>query len=362
MEQLTARDGLRRIASLGLPGANDAPFEVDSPDQLLLLADIQRMAVLLDRAVTSGTALAPTPDPGWTTRCRERAVQAAETTLAAHAAVMTAAPMLDECGVSATVLKGCATAHLDYSRAVERFSSDVDVMVAAGDRDRAVEILGGEVVDAIRSPRWNDRFAHAVTVRGPTGVEIDVHTRLQHGYVGFSVPPDQLTAAITDLRIGNRDLRCLDGPGRLLHAALNSGGVHPSLHSARDVPQLVLVGAVDWEESTERARRWRVDGYFARGVLEAWSMFDLADHPLTEWARNHHALGRQRLAARWTGRRAQVLAAPLALPPSAWIAYSLPLLRPDRDYVARTGKGWMERVSIIRDELRRRGPSRSRRS
>jgi hypothetical protein len=354
VDRLTAQAALRRVASLGLPDADETPFEVDSPDQLLLLADIQRMTVPLDRAISDGTILHD--ETGWSERCRERAIAAAETTLAAHAAAMTIGRLLEDGGVRAVVLKGCATGHLDYARPVDRFSSDVDILVPAADRDRIVKILGGEVLDSIRSPRWNDRFGHAVTVGGPTGVEIDVHTRLQHGYIGFAVPMEEALASTVDFSIGGVGLSALDPPSRLLLAALSASGVHRSRHATRDVPQLVLVTGVDWGETVERAIRWRVDGFFARGVLDAWSMFDLSPHPLTEWASTHRPRGRQRLVTRWTGPRSHVLAAPLALPPSDWLAYTWPLLRPSSSYVERTGKGGRERWRILSDELRRRQP------
>lgn len=115
---------------------------------------------------------------------------------------------------------------------------------------------------------------------------------------------------------------------------------------------------VDWEESVPRATHWRVDGFFARGVLDAWSMFDLDPHRVTQWAQRHRPRGRQRLASRWNGARSQVLAAPLAMPPGDWVAYAWPLLKPDRSYVEQTGKGWKERSAIIRDEIARRGRAR----
>ena len=277
MESLTAREALRRIASLGLPGASTTPFHVDSPDQLLVLCDIQRVTVRLDRAVADGVVTSD--DETWAARCRERAVDAAGTTLAAHAAAVATEQTLRAEGIDAVVLKGCATAHLDYPRAVERFSSDVDVLVAPDDRDHVVSLLGGRVTDAMRSERWHDRFAHASTVAGPTGVEVDVHTRLQHGYVGFAVPASDFASPPVDVTIGDTVLRSVDGPSRLVLAALNASGVHRSLHSARDVPQLTLVSGVDWERAIDRARNWNVDGSFARGVLDAWSMFDTGPHP-----------------------------------------------------------------------------------
>ena len=226
---------------------------------------------------------------------RDRTMSAAETTLAAHAAAMHVVQRLDEIGVDdAVVLKGCATAHLDYERAADRFSSDVDLMVPG---DRIADVVAAFERARPCSPpgaaRWNRRYGHATTLKGFNGVDLDVHVRVAQAYVGLSIPPDELRIDTAPFSIGGTPMRGLDGPNRLIHAAVHSRSVNIGLHSKRDVPQLVLVSGVDWEEAIRRAERWQIGHFFALGVLAAWRSFDLPDHPLTDWAEQHQPTGRR---------------------------------------------------------------------
>lgn len=351
MRRLTSEQALCRVAAFGLTGVESEPFEVDSPDHLLLRAETQRVGVRLDRAVSAGLVVG---DDAWRARCRDRAVAAAETTLAAHAAAIAVGRLMEQAGIEFVVIKGCATGPLDYPDAATRFSSDVDIVVAPGDLAAAIDRIG-ERVDIPRRAAWHARFGHAVTLAGPTGVEVDVHVRVNHGYVGLAVPVSEFLRTATSYSIGGQALRTVDRTSRLLLAAVHAGGVHPSLHSERDVPQIALNAEANWEEAIERATRWRVDGFFALGVTEAWSRFGLAPHPLARWAQRHRPRGKQRFAAHLVGARGQVIAGPLALPIRMWPSYVGPLLRPDRTYVEHSGKTRIERARIIREELR--GPT-----
>lgn len=346
MPQLTSLEAVQRIAMLGLSGNDPDPFEVDSLDQLLIRADTQRVAVQLDRAVSAG--IIANADDSWRATCRDRAIAAASTTLAAHGAAW----HLAEAGIDAVVLKGCATGPIDYADPITRFSSDVDILVTPEELVPTITKLG-QRSDIPRSRRWDERFGHAVTVTGPTGVEIDVHVRANHGYVGLSIPTNDLFSHTETFEIGGQTLTSLDAVSRLVIAAMHADGVHHSLHALRDVAQLVLVTGADWEEAAERCRRWQVDTFFARGVVAAWTAAGLVPHPIVEWARNHQPDGRQRLATRFRGPRSQVLVGPLALPMRHWPSYLVPLVAPRRSYVEHGGKSWAERRRIVRSELSR---------
>jgi hypothetical protein len=144
----------------------------------------------------------------------------------------------------------------------------------------------------------------------------------------------------------------LDGPSRLFNAALHvAASDYTGMHSRRDVLHLALISGVDWRESINRASRWKVDALMARGVVNAWDTFDVEAHPLLEWAQQHQAKGRQRVALRLAGDRVggHLLTAPLALRPHRWPGYVLPLLFPSRAYLAERGGGWSGRArSILR--------------
>lgn len=351
MDVLTSREALRRLASAGLPGGPTQPFCAESPDRLLQIVESQRVAVRLDSAVSSG--LIVSDDESWIERCRALALAQTEATLGAYAAATDAVRSLHDAGINCVVIKGCSTGPLDYEPAHSRYSSDVDVLVAPSDGDLSVATLGGVTVDVVRSARWHRRFGHARTMQDQHGAEIDLHVRLQHGFVGLALDTEQLMEHTESFLLGGQTIQSLDDPGRLLVAAVHASGVHRSLHATRDVPQLCHLGGVAWQETIDRASGFGIDAFVARGAIDAWSMFDVDPHPFHDWARNHHATGRQRLADRWTGDRAAVLAAPLALPVRSWPAYLYPLAAPSREYTQHSGKGLRQRVRIVGGEFRR---------
>lgn len=353
MTVLESSTALSRLAGYGLPGIADDPIGVDSLDQLLIRADTQRVLAHVYRAVRAGAVLNASSD--WVERVRDRLFSATETTLAAHAAAMVAGRRLRDANVRAIVLKGCATGPLDYEHAADRFSSDVDLLVADVDRDAALTCFSAAPIDVVRRRRWHARYGHASTVVGPTGVELDVHVRVNHGYVGLAVPTTELFEDTDSFEIGDQQLESADITTRLILAAVHADGPHRSLHALRDVPQLVLGSTADWRRAVERAARWRVDSFFASGVTTAWSAFALEPHPIVEWARHHRSTGRQRVLQLIPGDgvRRQVLAGPLALSPFEWPGYVAPLLIPSREYVRSTGKTWRDRAAIVRSEIGR---------
>lgn len=355
-EPLRADSALRRLAAHGLPGCSDEPVTADSTDHLQLVAERQRVLPQLYRAVRSG--MVTNASDRWVAQLRDRTMSAAETTLAAHAAAMEVTRRLHGIGIDdVVVLKGCATAHLDYERAVDRFSSDVDLLVPGDAIDDVVAEFDALDEVVTRGRRWHRRYGHSTTLHGLNDVELDMHVRVAQGYVGLSTPPEDLRLETVPFSIGDIRMRGLDGPNRLIHAAVHTRSVHIGLHSRRDVPQLVLVSGVDWEEAVDRAERWQIGHFLALGVLTAWRSFELPDHPLTVWAERHRPTSRRETAAARiaTDRlRGSVLVGPLALPTREWPGYVWPLLFPSRAYVAANRKGWRARLQIVRSEFRSR--------
>ncbi len=353
-EPLDTHAALRRLAAHGLPGCDGEPVAADSPDHLLLIAESQRVLPQLYRAVCAGTVAHVTE--AWIDRLRDRTMAAAETTLAAHAAAMHVVRKLDDIGIDdVVILKGCATAHLDYERAADRFSSDVDVLIPGDAIDDVMAEFAALDEVAVRGRRWNRRYGHSTTLQGWNGVELDMHVRIAQAYVGLSIPPDQLRIDTVPFSIGDVPMCGLDGPNRLIHAAVHARSVNIGLHSQRDVPQLVLLSGVDWEEAVRRADRWQIGHFFALGVLAAWRSFELPAHPLTEWAEQHRPTGRREIVASRIAAdrlRGNVLVAPLALPAHEWPGYLWPLMFPARAYVADNDKGWRTRLRIFRSEVR----------
>jgi hypothetical protein len=343
---MNAADALRRLAAFGLPGACALPVVVEPLDALISLAERRRVLSWVLYAAQYGMVANATAE--FEQELRVRHLAAVHTTMAAHAAAAAVAARLAAVGIDdVRVLKGCATGHLDYERATDRFSSDVDLLIPTCDLDRlALAFTPGSIPEP-RRRRWQERYGKSTTVIDTNGVEIDLHVQIASGYFGLAIPTDALRRDPACLRIGDMELDALDGPNRLLHAAVHVGGSHHyNLNSARDVLQLALVSNVGHEETVERAIRWKVDAMLAAGVRRAWTDLAVEPHPLSDWADRHTAAGRQRLALQVSGNGpgGPFLTAPLALPLHRWPGYLVPMLFPSRAYLAANGDTWTTRL------------------
>lgn len=351
---MTPTDALARLAAFGLPGASTEPVTVGSLSGLAALAEQRRALSWVVRAVDAGMVVNATPE--FEQSLRERHLGAVQTTMAAHAAAVRLISRLAGVGLTdVRVLKGCATGHLDYPRATERFSTDVDVLIPSCDLDVLASAFEPGAIPEPRRRRWQERYGKSTTVVDEHRVEIDLHVTISQGYFGLAMPVDELRRNPATFEIGGTPMLALDGPNRLLHAANHLGGSsHYNLNSARDVLQLTLVSDVGWEEAIERAERWKVDALFALGVRRAWRDLTVDPHPLLEWAEGHETAGRQRLAMRMVGDRPRghLLTAPLALPIRQWPGYIGPMLFPSSAYLAENDKTWTIRMKSLLAELR----------
>jgi hypothetical protein len=342
VDELSTPDALRRIGAWGLPSGTTTPFRPAAPDELLLQVDQHLVTGHALAAVDAGLV-----DVGeaWRAGLARRHLEALHRTLLVEAVLVEAVELLGDAGVRCRVLKGGATAHLDHADPALRSFRDADILVPAGQLAAAGTALARvtEAVPTLAPPteRWGQRFGKELAFRHREGVEVDVHQYLVSGYFGLAVDGTELFEAVERFTVAGRELVALDGPGRLVHAALHAGassGV--GLHSARDVAQLALVSEVGWEEAVRRCRRWHVDGLFALGVLAAWARLGLADHPFPAWARAHRPDRRQRAALALAARAGgdQRLSGPLALGPHRWPGYLGPLLRPDDAHLVGLGR------------------------
>lgn len=346
-------EALGRVGAYGLPGESNEPIVVGPFSDLAALAESQRMLPWLWDAVLNHRVANVSDDER--EHLKRRMLATVQTTLAAHSAAASVVSRLYEIGVAdVRILKGCATAHLDYSAPKYRFSSDVDLLIRSEDRSSVLSLFAKSDVPVPRRTSWQDRYGKSITVKDNGGVELDMHVTLSPGYFGLVLPIDELFAQVEAFEIGGVEMHALDGPSRLIHAANHAAqSLNVGTHSVRDVPQLVLVSGVDWQESIERTVRWNVDGLFALGVLKSWARFDIQGHPLVEWAKTHEAVGRQRLALRLADHRPRghLLNAPLALPPQRWPGYVLPVMFPSREYLKENNKEWSTRAKEIVREV-----------
>ena len=343
-------DAVARLAAFGLPGVDPAPIALDDPDAVL--ADSAARRALPWVAAADGAGLVVGVSDQWRADLRRRHLGAVQSTMAAHAAAIDVAERLRSAGIcDARILKGCATAHLDYERPIDRFSTDVDLLLRPTQRSAFLAQWPDITVPAGPRERWQRQYGKATTLVSSTKVEIDVHMMLGNGYFGMVIPLDELFVSPVAFEIGGVQMQALDGPNRLIHAAnhLASAGFK-GLHSIRDVLQLVLVSEVDWESAVARAERWKIEGLFAQGMIEAWGAFPVPPHPILKWARGVTPRGRQRFALSLASdrRSGHLLTAPAALPVYRWPGYVLPMVFPSRVHLAQSRQGWSWRTRMRR--------------
>ena len=188
------------------------------------------------------------------------------------------AGLLAQRGIRAAVLKGGATAHLDYPDPSWRQVTDIDLLIDPADLAAAIALLLHEGwVQAYALPPRHRQFTHAVTLVHE-GMELDLHQRVAHRALGVLVPTKELLDRGVSFDIAGSELLALDEIDRLIHAtihAVTSRGIYRRLSTVADVLLAAdrrrhLAGDV-----LARAERWRVRSLVERGVLDAYAAAQL---------------------------------------------------------------------------------------
>jgi hypothetical protein len=190
-------------------------------------------------------------------------------TVAAEATAVWAVEVLDAVDVRSWLLKGLACGHLDYPDPAWRTSFDADLLVARGDLGRALDALLAAGCRRTTPPLrdwWERRFARAVELVSPDGVEVDLHAAVADGALGVTLDHDALRRDSVETVIGGRRCRVLSPAGRLVAtsaALVFTRG--PNLRLARDIAQMIEAGA-DVDSARQLAGRWAfvVDDALAR--------------------------------------------------------------------------------------------------
>jgi len=201
-------------------------------------------------------------------------------------ALLEVAEQFSAAEVSYAVLKGCATAHLDYVDPNRRQFGDVDLLVHPRDMERVQQLLWrAGWRQAYPLPRYHDRFTHAITFRRSGIAEIDLHQRIGHRALGLLVPTSELLAERVPLGVADRQLWALSDVDRLIHAATHavaSRGSHRRLSTMADVLVLGSKLTDRAADVLERAGKWRILPIVEMGLRTA---FEQAMLPLqSEWS------------------------------------------------------------------------------
>ena len=132
----------------------------------------EQINVLLEHRVT------PLIPPTWDTErdLRQLSLGLTGLRLRLSATLTEVEDLFEHAGIESVVLKGLATSHHDYSSPGLRQSGDIDILVRKRDLDAVGEVLlnSGHTPDETSERRYNKGVMYV----HPSGVEIDVHTRL----------------------------------------------------------------------------------------------------------------------------------------------------------------------------------------
>jgi len=349
-------------ASFGLAGARCVEAELHTPEEVSeLLARVRRQRI--DGVMAAAVEAGVLRGPGIT----ERAVEAHQAMLAAamcaEGAGVRALHAMASRGVEALVLKGMASAQLDYPSPSWRVFGDADLLVRASDLAAAVAAMEAQGFTRRVPPvrrSWERRFGRAVTLRDSDGFEIDLHLRIAGGYFGELIDLDDLWRRRTiGPRIAGTDIVTLDAQGRLLHACCHAVlGDNSGLRAARDVAQLISCVGADVQAVIAQAGD--AVPVVAAAVSRAWRSLDLEDHPAAQWAASYAASPRdQQLLSRyqetfdsdWGPEGRSTIA---ALGPVDTVRFLAGLAWPSRASLRARGRGRIDHLRSGAATLRRR--------
>lgn len=242
-------------------------------------------------------------------RQRQIAISGVQLRLRATAAEVLAA--FDAADIEARVLKGLATAELDYPNPLLRQTGDVDLAVRPEQLDDAVRILrDGGYRDRIEP--FSPELRYGWTLSAPNGVEIDLHTRLSRrsplGDQLFREAGDPLPA------LGGT---ALTAPQRLVHASghfmISPPGTR-RLNGLLDVTRLLVRPGLDLDAARRFAADLGIESLVGAGIRVEAQLSGRSDvlDELDRWAapdwleRNTRLVPERRLLLDHLGRYREV--------------------------------------------------------
>ena len=193
--------------------------------------------------------------------------------------------LLADHSIRSVVLKGSATAHLDYPDPAWRDFNDVDVLLAPADRKQATALLQRYGwTQGYTLPTGHEEYTHAVTfVRD--GVELDLHQRVGRRALGMLVPTPELLDHAVAFETGGCAMLALDDIDRLIHSAVHAVAARYPLRMLSTLTDVLVMahrrpGLAG--EALARAEHWRLRSIVERGIRDAYAAARLELHP--EWA------------------------------------------------------------------------------
>lgn len=202
------------------------------------------------------------------------ALAAAQTALAAvnlEIDALTLSALVDLGHEGLVVLKGMAHAHLEYSDPSLREYGDLDLYVERSRFEEVESWFAGRGFDrsfSVFAPAWASDFGKSVMLSSGA-LEVDLHRNLSQG-LALGVRPDDVLAARTTIVIGGVVVPILEGPARLVHAAIHAlgGSSTPPLTGLVDIAHMSS-DPRRVRASLELAKVWDVAGTLADAIAAA---------------------------------------------------------------------------------------------
>lgn len=272
---------LRSIARHGLDGNETTSRATPLPavDWRRLLDGVRRHRLfgLLSAAVADG-ALAVSE--AQRADVEDMELSAARTAVRLERALLDAVEVLGKHDIDHRLLKGPAVAHLDYGDPMLRHFGDIDLLVPANSLDTAAAALvgaGGVRRVGELAPGFDRRFGKGFMITSESGCELDVHRTFVAGRFGLRLEPADLFLNSTRVDIGDRAIRALGHEERFLHAVFHAalGDRRPRLTAVRDVVQIGVNPAVDWERVRALVEAWRCDAVVERALGQVIERLEL---------------------------------------------------------------------------------------
>jgi hypothetical protein len=195
--------------------------------------------------------------------------------------------------IEVRVLRGPASAHLDYPRAEQRAFRDIDILVQPRDVDPASETLrqlGLTEVGAANTSGRAGQMRRGATFRTVDGAQIDLHWMLVPAPFRSRVRSEDAFVAAETFRLGSGMVSTLPRELRLLNAAQCGVRLDPSIAHAtlRDIAQIALHPGLDATHVRDVAARWCCRAALAEAVKMTWRELRLADvTALSAWAESY---------------------------------------------------------------------------
>jgi len=247
---------------------------------------------------------------------------------------------LGEIGIDSRMLKGAATAHLDYPDPALRLIEEASLLIRPQDLRPAVSALTdqGWRRHAPEPARGYDtRFGQGITLVDTTGLRLTLQRTLAPPPFGLGISHDELWDRPDHFCLAGVQLAALSPEARLMHACLETATRVPALVQMRDIVQLVGSERVDPQRFLDMVGAWRQGAVAAVAIQRAWSTLAVHEVPrLSAWAARYEPTGWEhktlaRVCTPGVGYAARALpGVRLVGGPFAKLAYLRTLAFPDR--------------------------------